>query len=218
MIGRDDDSKPPFDDGDDFIDRDDDSARGPLIDRDDDELFGAQPPPREPGFPEERDYPTVPEWDEEIDYPEVSADWDAPSTDNDDLNRLAERELDAMVDDPYPPDTNDPVPPMSPGPGAIPPAQSAAAAGFVDNYASDSFDKRLDNSFDNSGDDSWSDDSETSAEAYSAIGDGYADRGVRNRRRQRTARRQPQVRGAGRLPCWPLRLSPWCCWPWAVTV
>ncbi len=170
MTGRDDNDKAPFDDGDDWIDRDDDDARGPLIDRDDDEVFGAPPPSRDPGFPEERDYPAVPDWDDDNDYPEVGADWDPPSADNDDLNRLAERELGALDDDPYPPDADDPVPPMSPGAGAIPPAQSAAAARFADTDASDSFD--------NSGDDSWSDDSEASADAYGTGGGGYADRGA----------------------------------------
>lgn len=170
MTGRDDNDKPPLDDGDDWIDRDDDDARGPLIDRDDDELFGAPPPSRDQDFPEERDYPPVPDWDDDIDDPEVGADWDPPRADNDELNRLAERELGPLDDEPYPPDADDPVPPMSPGAGAIPPAQSAVAAGFADTEAGDSFD--------NSGDDSWSDESEASAEAYGAGGGSYADRGA----------------------------------------
>lgn len=168
MAGRDDDDKPPFDDGDDWIDRDDDTAPGPLVDRDDDELFGAEPPPREPAFPEERDYPEVPDWDDEVSDPDSLPQWDSHSADNDDLNRLAARELDDLGDDPYPPEPDEPLPPMSTGRGPSANAPSTASD-FVDRDRYDVSDEY--------GDDSWSDASEPSPEAYRGA-DSDAGRGI----------------------------------------
>ena len=158
MIGRDDDSRPPFDDGDDFIDRDDDTAAGPLVDQDDDELFGAEPPSREPAFPEEREYPAVPDWEDEASDPDFAPAWDPQSTDNDaadeeDLNQLAARELGEFSDDLYPPEPEDPVPPMNTGRGASPPPP--LPRGAMDRDTSDS------------NDDSWDDDS---ADSYPHAG------------------------------------------------
>jgi len=118
MTGKDDKGKPPFDDGVEWIDRDDDDASGPLTDRDEDEIFGADPPRSEPGFPEEREYPAVPEWDDDGSDPGSMPDWEAPSADNDDLNRLAARELDELGDDPYPALPEEPLPPTSTEPTA----------------------------------------------------------------------------------------------------
>lgn len=139
MTGKDDRGKPPFDDGDDWIDRDDDAASGPLIDRDDDEIFGADPPRSEPGFPEERDYPPVPEWDDDGSDPGSMPDWDAPSADNDDLNRLAARELDDLGDDPYTAPTEEPLPPMSAGPAAGSAPSSLESRDFLDSDSDDDF-------------------------------------------------------------------------------
>lgn len=176
MIGRDDDSKPPFDDGDDWIDRDDDAATGPLVDRDDDELFGAEPPPREPGFPEEREYPEVPDWQDEDSDPDSA--WDAPSADNDaaddedeeDLNQLAARELGEFSDDPYPPEPDDPLPPMDTGSGARAAPPPPISRGAMDRDAVDS------------NDDSWSDDSaETYPHAgYASSAQGIPDQGIQS--------------------------------------
>lgn len=157
MAGRDDDDKPPFDDGEDLIDRDDDTAPGPLVDRDDDELFGAETPPREPAFPEERDYPEVPDWDDEVSEPDSFPQWDSHSADNDDLNRLAARELEDLGDDPYPPEPDDPLPPISTGRGTGANAPSAASD-FVDRDRYDGSDEYAD--------DSWSDAAEPPPEAY----------------------------------------------------
>jgi len=140
MTGRDDKGKPPFDDGDNWIDRDDDTASGPLIDRDDDEIFGADPPKSEPGFPEEREYPAVPEWDDDGSDPVSLPEWDAPSADNDDLNRLAARELDELGDDPYAIPTGEPLPPMSAGPAAGSATSSVGGRDFLDDDSDDDFD------------------------------------------------------------------------------
>lgn len=139
MTGKDDRGKPPFDDGDDWIDRDDDAASGPLIDRDNDEIFGADPPRSEPGFPEEREYPVVPEWDDDGSDPGSMPEWDAPSADNDDLNRLAARELDELGDDPYAAPTEEPLPPMSAGPAAGSAPPSLESRDFVDSDSDDDF-------------------------------------------------------------------------------
>ncbi|MEQ8514580.1 MAG: hypothetical protein RIC38_03160, partial [Chromatocurvus sp.] len=173
MTGRDDDDKPPFDDGEDWIDRDDDTAPGPLVDRDDDELFGAEPPPREPGFPEEREYPEVPDWDDEVSDPDSLPEWDAPSADNDDLNRLAARELDELGDDPYPPEPDDPLPPMNTGRGtrAAPPPP---VRGFPDRDRNDNIDDGSDDYGVDSGDDSWSDESGPAPASYQDIDPGSA--------------------------------------------
>lgn len=186
MTGRDDNGKPPLDDGDDWIDRDDDNASGPLVDRDDDEPFGNEAPRREPGFPEEREYPEVPDWDDEGSDPDSAPEWDAPSADNDDLNRLASRDLDELGDDPYPPGPDESLSAMAAGLGA---------RDDVDRDASDSIDgdsedlapfgndprpedplpvaeatddtprEWRDPDSDDSVDDSWSDDSEPAAAA-----------------------------------------------------
>lgn len=138
MTGKDDRDKPPFDDGDDWIDRDDAAASSPLIDRDEDEIFGADPPPREAAFPEEREYPTVPDWDDDGSDPGSMPVWDEPSADNDDLNRLAARELDELGDNPYPAPPDESLPPMSTGPGAGA-AASTESRYFMDSDSEDSF-------------------------------------------------------------------------------
>lgn len=139
MTGKDDRGKPPFDDGDDWVDRDDDAVSDSLIDRDEDEIFGADPPKSEPGFPEERDYPAVPEWDDDGSDPGPMPEWDAPSADNDDLNRLAARELDDLGDDPYAAPTEEPFPPMSAGPAAGSVPSSLESRDFLDSDSDDDF-------------------------------------------------------------------------------
>lgn len=157
MSGTDDRDKPPVTDGDDGIDRDNNARPGPLVDRDDDDIFAADLPPREPAFLQEREYPAVPDWDDEGSDPGSLPDWEAPSADNDDLNRLAARDLEEPGDDPYPSPPDDPHLPTDTRPGTGT-ATLTENRDDRDSTSEDAFDKQNELDEDSVPDDSAPDD------------------------------------------------------------